>query len=268
MAKYKTLLGYELKTVLKDPMNLFMILYPPMMLLICAYLLPWIITTTAPDNEATMATSLLIAFAVILAIGSYLMGAMLGFVLLENKDENTLVNIAVSPITVSGYALFKVSYTFVFAVLGNLVMVGGLKLLASDVYTITYGSQTVALLDAINWWQIIVFSIVNSLFCVAIAFFMASISKNKIEGFAIVKGGGIIVFIPILALLPVFQDWKQYLLGIVPIFWPLKAILNEALMLDHPANLGFYGYMLIGTLLCVALGAITLKQFLNKVGLK
>jgi len=268
MKKYVSLLRYEFKTIVKDPMNLFMLVYPPMMLAICAYLLPFILEQTNATNTEAEALTLLIGFAVVLAIGSYLMGALLGFSLLDHKDENTLLNIAVSPITVSGYSMFKLVYSFLFAIIANVIMLGGLKLLASDTYTITYGSMVIGLLDPLSYGEIVVFAIVNSLFVTAIAFSIAAFAKNKIEGFAIVKGGGMILFIPILTLLEFFQDGKQYLLGIVPIFWPFKAILNESLRLDHASNIGFWGYMVIGAVLSIALGYVALRHFLKKVSLK
>ncbi|MCK7489773.1 MAG: hypothetical protein MZU79_05765 [Anaerotruncus sp.] len=50
---------------------------------------------------------------------------------------------------------------------------------------------------------------------------------------------------------------KQYLLGIVPIFWPLKAVLNEALMFDTAADAPFWFYMVIGASYTMLLGALS-----------
>jgi fluoroquinolone transport system permease protein len=268
MKKYISLLKYEMKTILKDPMNVFMLTYPVVMLLVCAYLLPMIIAMTNGENSSGEAITLLIGFIVILAVGGFLMGAMLGFSLLDNKDEMTLINIAVSPITVSGYATFKIIYTYVLSIIANLIMLGGLKLLASDVYTIQYQQLQLPLLDSISYGEILVFSIVTSFFVPAIALVIASIAKNKIEGFALIKGGGLIVFIPVLALLDIFQDWKQYILGIVPIFWPLKAILNESFGSMFSSNLPFCLYMVIGSVYSIGLGLLALRGFLKKINIK
>lgn len=267
MKKYWKLLQYEMKTILKEPMNVFMLVYPVMMLVICAYVLPAILGAV-DAGESGQAISLLIAFALILALGGFLMGAVLGFSLLDNKDENTLINIAASPIRVSGYAGFKIAYSFALSVIANLILLGGLKALASDVYTVTYYTVTIRLLDAISWWDVVWFSLVSSLLVPAIAMVIASVAKNKIEGFAFMKMGGLVVFIPVLSLLPVFQDWKQYLLGIVPIFWPLKAVLNEALMLQNDANAPFWVYMVVGAIYTALLGFLSLRGFLKKVNVR
>lgn len=264
MKKYLSLVRYEFKTIVKDMMNLFILLYPLLMLFICGYLLPAIISKTSSNDPNSQAIALLIGFVLLISIGGFMMGAMLGFSLLDNRDENTLTNIAVSPITVSGYAVFKIIYTYILQVLGNIFMIGGLKLLASDSYVVNYGGITIGLLDNISYGQIIVFSLVSSLIVPFVAMLLGAIAKNKIEGFALVKSGGLFVMIPMLVLLDSFQNGKQYIFGIFPNFWPMKALLNIALNSQNTANLNFWIYMLIGTVYPIILGILALRVFIKK----
>ncbi|MGE0003872.1 MAG: hypothetical protein AB7S88_05385, partial [Candidatus Izemoplasmatales bacterium] len=180
MKKYLSLLRYEFKTILKDSMSIIMITYPLLMLFILGFLVPAILEkTTDPSSNATMLT-LIIAFVMMVSMGGFVTGAILGFSLLENKDENTLINIAVSPVKVSGYATFKVAYTTVLAIIANLVMVGGIKLLASDQYIIVVGTSTIHLLDSISWGQVVLFALVASLVVPMIALVIGAIAKNKV----------------------------------------------------------------------------------------
>jgi antibiotic biosynthesis monooxygenase (ABM) superfamily enzyme len=78
------------------------------------------------------------------------------------------------------------------------------------------------------------------------------------------KSAGIIIFVPALTLLPTFQDWKQYLLGIVPNFWPVKAFINEAFATSNPSDLSFEGYMLIGTLLMLLVATLSIYFFIKR----
>lgn len=265
MKKYLSLVKYEFKTIVKDLMNLFILLYPVLMLFICGYLLPAIVKRAAGSDTNTSAITLLIGFVLLISIGGFMMGAMLGFSLLDNRDENTLLNIAASPVTVSGYATFKIIYTYILAILGNIFMVGGLKLLASESYIVVYGGVTIGLLDNITYGHIIIFSIVSGLIVPFVALVLGAIAKNKIEGFAMVKGGGLFVMIPMLVLLDSFQDAKQYIFGIFPNFWPIKAILNLSLGTQNAANLDFWLYMLIGAIYPIFLGVIALKMFVKKL---
>lgn len=269
MKKYLSLVRYELKTILKDPMSLFMMLYPFLMLFLMGFVLPAILERTAdPDSAATRIT-LLISFVVTLAVNGYVGGALLGFSLLDNKDENTLVNIAVSPIRVSGYTAFKLVYAFLFGVLSNLILLGGMVWIAKDKYVVMMpGGLRVGLLDSLTFWNILAFSVVSSLFAPTVALALPMVAKNKIEGFALMKSGGFIVMIPVLALLTAFTDWKQYLLGIVPNFWPVKALLNLTMGTSNPADLPFWGYMAIGTVMQLAFCTLFFALFIKKSELK
>ncbi len=267
MKKYGKLLKYELKTILKDPMNAFVLFYPFLMLGICGWLLPAILERSGAATNAR-AITLLIGFVVAISLGGYMMGALLGFSLLENKDEKTLWSIAVTPVTVSGYALFKTIYAFVFAVLGNIVMCAGLKLFASEAYTIEYMGLTIGLFDKITYVHILLFSVVSSLIVPFIGAVFAGFARNKIEGFAYIKTGAIIVMIPMLSILNSLQDWRQYFLGIAPNFWPVKALLNLAMSSSNTANIDFWAYLLIGTIYPLALGAFAMRTFVRKSGLK
>lgn len=267
MAKYMKLLSYEMKTILRDPMNVFILFYPLLMLFICGWLLPAITDRTGADAAARTIT-LLLGFVVAISLGGYMMGGLLGFSLLENKDEKTLWSIAVTPVTVAGYALFKTVYAFFFSVAGTFVMTAGMKLFASEAYTIDYGGVAIGLFDDITYGQILVFSAVSGLIVPFIGAVFAGFARNKIEGFAFIKAGALIVMIPMLAILESLQDGKQYLLGIAPNFWPVKAILNIALQNDAAANLDLWQYMLIGSLYPLALGAFAMRAFVKKTGLR
>ncbi len=264
MKKYLGLLKYEMKTFFKDPMSLFFLGYPFLMLLICGFLLPAILDKTASGNTSAQTVSLLISFVVIISLGGYVMGVLLGFSFLDNKDENTLISIAATPITVSGYTNFKVAYSFVLSTLSNLVMIGGLKLFSSDKYVVEYMGVSIRLLDNLSWVSIVLVSLVGSLMVPLVALIVASTAKNKIEGFAFMKTGGLFVMLPLLALLTAFSDWKQYILGIMPNFWFTKPLLCEVLPFSDPSDLPFWAYLLIGTVYMLILAVLTHKVFMKK----
>jgi len=269
MKKYLKLIQYEFKTIIKDPMSRFMVFYPFLMLFILGFLLPEIVNKTTSGIESSGAVyTLLIGFVMSLAIGGYVMGAMLGFSLIENKDERTILSIAVTPITVKGYATFKIIYTYCFAILTNIIIVGGTKLIASAKYVINMGAGEIRLFDNISYPQVILFSLANCLLIPAIALVFGAFAKNKVEGFAFVKGGGILMMAPLLIVLPAFSDAKQYILGILPNFWAIKGVLNIALQSTEPSNLSFIGYLAFGGVYSVFISIIALNFFVKKSGLK
>lgn len=255
--KYLNLFKYEMKTILKDALNLFMLFYPFLILILMGVVIP----LALKKMDTSSALVLIILLMVTLTIGSFLIGAMLGFSFLENKDEKTILGLSVTPLRVQGYTIFKIIYAYVFSIIGNIIIIGGLKIIASDSYVIEEGS--IHLLENISYLNIIAFSLTSSLFAPLFALIIAAIAKNKIEGFALMKSSAIIIFIPMLTLIPFFQDSKQFLLGFAPNFWSVKGMINVAT--NNNSNFNFYLYMLIGSIFSVLLIIFALKLFIKKI---
>lgn len=247
MSKYYHLLKYELKSLLRDKMNLLLFVYPLLMLVLSVYLLPTLIKT--PELEgAGLETVIVVTIIMLVSFGFIISSALLGFSLLDNKDEDTMQTIAVTPISKKGYVNFKLVYTYLLAVLSTIIILGGTKLFASDEYVVTYGVETLRLFDNLTYLHIIVFSLTNSLLVPALGLIIVGLAKNKVEGFAFMKSSGFLMLVPMLVLLPTFQGAGQYLLSIFPNFWGVQAIINTMfpLMFNSSANLNFYVYTLIG----------------------
>jgi|LSQX01.2.fsa_nt_gb fluoroquinolone transport system permease protein len=250
MRKYLGLLKYEFKTILKDKFGFIMLIYPLFMFVIIGFVLPAVVKNTP---AVSMALMFVIVLVMALSFESYMAGVLLGFNLIENKDDNTILGIAVTPVSVNNYIIFKTVYIYAFSVAINVLFIGGLKLFVSEAYVIEYGGATISLLGNIGWGHVVVFSFVNSFFAGAVAMLLATFAANKIEGFAYLKAGGIALLLPLLSLLKFFSDGKQYLLGVLPNFWPIKAMLKIMMVSRHPSDLGFYAYMLIGLVYMIGL---------------
>jgi len=263
MKKYLSLLKYEFKTIVKDSTNLFMLFYPFVLVLLLGVVIPLAMDKIEDQNSTTI--TLLIVLSAALSVGAFMIGALLGFSLIENKDEKTILNISVTPIKVSGYALFKIIYTYLFAIIGNIVIIGGLKLIASNDYVVNINNTEIFLLDNLPWIKVVIFSFVGSLLVPMVALVLASFAKNKIEGLVFVKSGVILMLIPTLSLLGLFSGAKQYILGIAPNFWTVKAMLNVATMSVDKSDLNFYLYMLIGAIYSIVISVFSLKLFLKRL---
>lgn len=261
MKKYFSLLTYELKNITKDKMNMFMIFYPFVMLFITGFLTPKIIEGS--DDPVASMYILLIMFLLSLVVGCFVGGVMLGFSLLDGKDERTFNSIAVTPASIKGYVLFKSVYCSVFSFISNLILIFGLKLIAKDAYNITL--LNINLLENITTFHIFIFAAVNSLITPAIALIIAAIAKNKVEGFVFIKAGGMVLMLPILMILDAFDGARQYILGILPNFWSIKALFNVALQNNASGNLPFIVYMLIGGVFSIALAVLFYKIFSKKI---
>ncbi|NCA67262.1 MAG: hypothetical protein EOM87_04265 [Clostridia bacterium] len=252
MNKYISLLRYELKNIIKDRMNMFMMAYPFLMLFITGFVVPEVLTRANADIITSSYINIVLLLMNI-TIGAMMGGFLLGFSLIENKDEKTFNTIAVTPASIKGYVAFKSLYSTCISLCGNLIIFFGLMLIAGDKVTVFDGARAVPIFNNIKPYHIIVVAITNSLLTPALAMVMASFAKNKVEGFVFAKSGGILILLPILMMLNFFNGATQYILAPLPHFWSAKSIYNLASMNTNAANLNFWFYNIIGVIYTIAI---------------
>lgn len=260
MNKYIALLKYETRTIVRTPINLFMCLFPVIVLLLSAFVFPLIFRSMNPADEAALRVAMLLMLVVILAIGSYFLAAMATFLLLEHKDDNSLKTIAVTPIGASGYIRFKMLYVYIMAFLSMILILVGTKYIAGDQYAV----GSIMLFHNVSVLEIVAFSAVSALLVPALALFQGAFAKNKVEGFAFIKGTGIIAIVPVVLVMDVFQGGLQYALGVFPNFWAIKGMMLRFLPIGNPADLSFPLYLLVGAAYGVLLILVAYRLFLKK----
>ncbi len=260
MSKYLSLLRYEGRTIARDPINLYMCLFPLMILFLSSYVFPMLFESTDLLQGTMLKAAMLLLLIVILAFGSFFLAAMATFLLLEQKDEHTLHTIAVTPLGTAGYLRFKMTYIYIMSVVWNIIVLLGTKLLAGDKYVILGRS----LFENIGIWHILAFALVNGLFTLVLGLMQGAFAKNKVEGFALIKGTGMLALIPALMVLETFQGNLQYVLGIFPNFWAIRGMLVQLMPVDFGANLSYPSYLLVGAVYNVFLLAAAYRFFLKK----
>jgi|AGTN01.2.fsa_nt_gi hypothetical protein len=260
MKKYLYLLKYELKTILRDPLSLYMCSFPVILLILATAVFPFIFKSMDAANEATLRVTMLIVLLVVLTLGSFFLSFLTALLLVENKDENTLATIAVTPVGTSGYIRFKLVYIYLMSIISTMLVLFGTKYIAGGEYAI----RGISLFDNLSAVEIISFALVNGLFVSVLALFQSSFAKNKVEGFAFIKATGIVALVPILLVLDSFRDGLQYVLGVLPNFWAVKGILLELFPIENSANLTFPLYMAIGAGYNLLLLFVMYRTFLKK----
>lgn len=192
----------DLKTIRRDSMLLFLLLYP----LILGLLLRWLVPLATTGLQETLDLRpyyvLLTSFFGLLTM-TQLAGMLIGFLLLDEQDQKTLTALMVTPLPVRTYAAYRAVVPAVLCVLGSLVIVPMI-----GVGTIPIEALLPIAVSA---------SVIGPIF----ALLLVSLAKNKVEGIALMKGLGIFLLAPFAAWW-VPQPW-QWLLGLFPTFWPMKA---------------------------------------------
>jgi fluoroquinolone transport system permease protein len=244
----------------RDPVNIYMCLFPILVLALSSFVFPMILEAIDPMQKTVLKITMLLLLVVILALGSFFLAAMATFLLLEHKDEHTLNTIAVTPVGTSGYLKFKMAYIYFMSVVGIIVILLGTKLIAGEKYTV-WG---VSLFDNISIFHMVSFAIVNGIITPALGLLQGAFAKNKVEGFAFIKGTGILALIPALMILEAFQGGMQYVLGIFPNFWAIRGMLLELMPMENGANLSYPLYLLIGGVYNLILLIVAYRLFLKK----
>jgi fluoroquinolone transport system permease protein len=141
---------------------------------------------------------------VLLTLAPAICGAVVGFVLLDQRDDRTLTALQVSPVPLSAYLTYRLSAPMALSLALTLVTLplsGQVHLSALEIALLALSASPLAPL---------------------VSLLLVAFARNKVEGFAIQKGLGIFFIAPFLApLIPAPWGW---LIGLVPTYWPASLL--------------------------------------------
>lgn len=204
---FTLVLKHELRSMLRDRMYLFFLIYEVLLVIISIWLIPYL-------REVSDPIAANITIIVLLLMSGIVFGAITGFTLLDDQDDGVLFSLKVTPIDIKYYIFFKLFMTYVFSVIATLLVI-----------YLTPLHQEIPLLD------IVLITLLSSLQGPFIALVMNVFSNNKVEGFVVMKLTGLTLAGPILALF--LTDWTELLVGIFPGFWPARMLTLSIVPLDY-----------------------------------
>jgi fluoroquinolone transport system permease protein len=144
------------------------------------FVLPWldgylsaegILPSETLDGTLADTFPMLVAYFALFA-GALLPGAVFGFLLLEEKETETLTALRVTPVPMNRYLIYRVGLP---------------ALLAWPTIVALFFILGQALLP---WWQIVVLAAGGALTTPIATLFYATFAENKVEGFAMTKFTG------------------------------------------------------------------------------
>lgn len=216
------MISYELKNITRERMTAVMLGYPFVLGVIGRLLIHYEVVR----GQGVELTAILIAL-----LAGFAFGAMGGFSLLDDRDDQVLTSIQISPVPVQWYIWFKVCFTYVLAVFAGFFMIwftGAIDLSPP---------------------KILLVSALAALQAPFVMFIVNAFSHNKVEGFVTMKATGFLLIFPVASFF--FLDRVEWVFAIAPAHWPAKALqyaMMEPLIQAGLAemNLGFYGYVGLG----------------------
>lgn len=146
----------------------------------------------------------IMSFLILMAPMMY--GTVIGFILLDERDEDILTFISVTPLAKSGYLAYRlvspviVSFVFSFAVL------------------------IIAGLVRLDYLRLVPVALMAAMEAPMITLFLGAFAANKVEGLAVAKGLGLMDFAPFVGYF-VKSEW-QLAAGVLPTYWVAKAFME------------------------------------------
>ncbi|MBS4031572.1 MAG: hypothetical protein KGZ63_09150 [Clostridiales bacterium] len=231
---------FEIKNLIREKMTMVMLVYP----LVLGGIGKYAIDTGVVEGQALGVIAMMLAL-----IAGFSYGAMAGFSLLDDRDDQVFASIQISPISLSLYIWFKILFVYVLSVLASFFIIW---------YT-----------GAINMssGEILMVSILSSLQVPIVALLINAFANNKVEGFVTMKATGFLLLFPVGGFF--FLDAREWLFSMAPAYWAAKALQYAMVRLHIDAgivtmNLTFYQYLSIGILYNLLLIAAVYKIFKKK----
>ncbi len=206
---FKRVLMHELKNIFRDKMYAFFMVYPIIIGIVAYFLIPYL-RTEVGDLVANIVALMFVIMT------SFMFGAITGFTLLDDQDDQVLYSLRITPIKVSDYIWIKLMMSYILGVISTFLLVFITKLFESSVM------------------NMVGISLLASLQAPMLALFINAFASNKVEGFVFMKSTGIIVMIPMAALF--LTNWTEVFLGIVPGFWVARIVSMSMIPGDYFSN--------------------------------
>ncbi|NJM06005.1 ABC transporter permease subunit [Candidatus Gracilibacteria bacterium] len=231
----------DLKSVRRDSLLFSVLITPALLVLALRLAVPplTIFFQTRYGFDLQRYYPLVACFFLLLNI-PLLLGIITGFLMLDERDDDTLTALRVTPTALGG-------------VIGYRLLTGFLLSTVAIMLTIPL-SGLVVLQSA---WQLLPATMVAALFAPVATLALVAFARNKLEGFALMKGAGLLLMGPIASLF--VSGWAQYLFVILPTYWPLQALV--AALADKPSALYISGGLLYNVVLMVLLYTQYRRQF-------
>ena len=231
----------DLKSIKRDPLLIYMLIIPPTMVLAVRLILPWLTDRLAENFGFDLIPyyPMLLSFFFVLQL-PLLFGLLVGLLILDERDDDILTALRVTPVSMTGYALYR----------------GGAAILLSTLYIIIAlpltGLMPRSLIPAL-----IPIAVLSGILAPLFGLILATLASNKVEGLALMKALGIFLLGPLAAYF-IDSDWQLFM-GILPTYWPTKAFW----VASDGGN--FWPYFLIGLVYNLALVILLLRRFRKKV---
>jgi len=231
----------DLRQANRDPMLEVLLFAPILILGLVRFGLPPLQKALLQYTGFDLSPHYPFVFSMVPMLMPLMVGMVVGFILLDERDENILTVIAVTNLSRSSYLVYKTLLPLLYS---SLLSFLSLHLTGRSLFPLFLSAPGV---------------ITASLIAPCIAFFLAAYAENKVSGLVLAKAAGVLLIFPVIAyLLP--AQWT-YLMAPAPTFWISLhfTALAEGKALAWPA-------LAAGLLLMCSLLVFFIRRFEKRAG--
>lgn len=226
----------DAKSVGRDPLLRWMIVMPMLMALLVRLIVAVVTVRLRESYAFDLAPYYALIASFMALIGPMMAGIVIGFLLLDQRDDGTLTALQVTPVSIQGFLVYRLSVLFVFSILMTMIAV------------------PLTGLVEMHPLAVLLVAIVAAPLAPIYALILACFASNKVQGFALMKAVGTLSWPPIIAyFLPTAWQWAM---GVVPQFWPVKLFW----MLEAGEG-GYLPYILVGLTYQALLVMLLLRRY-------
>jgi fluoroquinolone transport system permease protein len=201
----KSLGPIDAMSVRRDPLLRWIVVLPLLIALVVRFFLPVIIGRLEDALHLGFGTFYqVVAGYALLITAPVLCGMVIGFLLLDERDDRTLLALRVTPLPFSNYLAWRLSLPMLLSVV------------------VTMAAFPLAGLSQPGIPGLLVCALATAPFAPLVALALAVFAANKVQGFALVKASGVFQMAPLVAYF-IREEW-QPAFWIFPTYWPAKLL--------------------------------------------
>ncbi len=208
----------DMKNVVRDPMLRWLTFYPIMISVFMRWGLPIFTGFLMDKYSFDLIPYYPLLLSMVIFLTPLLTGMIIGFLLLDQRDDHTLSALQITPLTLTGYMIYRITAPMLLSIILTLIIIPVIGLVEIEFLPLLFTALVAAPLAA------------------EYALFLAAFAANKVQGFAIAKALGVLNIAPFTAWF--VSSWWQIGLGLVPLYWPTKVFW---LGIENNSQIWIYG---------------------------
>jgi fluoroquinolone transport system permease protein len=237
---FKRVLIHELKNIQRDIMYKFFMIFPIIIAVVAYFLVPYL-----KENSGELAANIVTLMFII--VNGFMFGAITGFTLLDDQDDNVLLSLKITPISVKSYVLIKLSISYFFGMIATLLLI-----------------LVTGFLKDISFLNLMMILLLSPMQGPIIALFINSFAKNKVEGFVFMKLSGMLLMIPVASIF--LTNWTEIFLGVIPGFWTARIVSMHLIPGDYLLG-STLAYFSIGIIVHFLIGYLFFRLYQKRVNI-